>query len=82
MQSVTLAEAMDRREPPWTQEELERESGVSQTTISEIRRGVNRNPSTKVVRNLERALKLQRGQLQIDVEEQKQSRLPLKRKTA
>lgn len=82
MKQLTLSEAMARRKPlPWTQEELEEKAAVSQSTISGILRGVNTNPSSRIVRRLEDALDLERGQLRVEAEEE-QSKLPLKRKAS
>ena len=58
---MTLREARDKRE--WTQERLEAESGVEQTVISRIERGVIANPTNDTVKKLEVALKLRRGTL-------------------
>lgn len=58
---MTLREARERR--GWTQERLEAESGVDQTTISRIEAGVNTNPSNATVAKLELALRLKRGTL-------------------
>jgi len=40
----------------WTQEDLARESGVPQATISRIEKGQRRNPGADVIRRLARAL--------------------------
>jgi transcriptional regulator with XRE-family HTH domain len=40
----------------WTQEDLARESGVPQATISRIEKGQRKNPGADVVRRLARAL--------------------------
>ena len=61
MKALTLREARDARK--WTQERLEAESGVAQTTISKIERGDVTNPSNDTVQKLEQALRLRRGTL-------------------
>jgi transcriptional regulator with XRE-family HTH domain len=40
----------------WTQEDLARESGVPQATISRVEQGQRRNPGADVIRRLARAL--------------------------
>lgn len=40
----------------WTQEDLARESGVRQATISRIEKGQRKNPGADVVRRFARAL--------------------------
>jgi transcriptional regulator with XRE-family HTH domain len=45
-----------RQHLAWTQEELARESGVPQATISRIEKGQRRNPGADVIRRLARAL--------------------------
>ena len=40
----------------WTQEDLARESGVPQATISRIEKGQRKNPGADVIRRLARAL--------------------------
>lgn len=47
----------------WTQERLERESGVTQSTISKIERGEIPDPQSSTVEALEKALGLERGTL-------------------
>jgi len=54
---MTVREARDRRKKPLTQEELADKSGVDQTYISLIERGL-RNPSDDIKRKLAKALGL------------------------
>lgn len=61
MKRTTLRDAREKR--GWTQEQLEQESGVAQTTISRIESGDTANPSYGTVRSLEVALGLRPGSL-------------------
>jgi len=82
VESITLREAREQHEPPLTQEQLEELSGVNQATISAIERGRITNPANNTVVKLETALGLARGTLRFEADNEKQSRLPLKRRTA
>lgn len=61
MKHLTLKQARDAR--GWTQAQLEEKSGVPQAHISRLEAGVTGNPSNNTVKDLEKALGLQRGTL-------------------
>lgn len=61
MKPVTLRDARERKK--WTQEQLEAESGVSQSVISRLETDANANPTLAVITKLEAALGVPRGSL-------------------
>lgn len=63
MKQFSLKEARAKRR--LTQEELEAASGVDQSVISRIERGLVTNPEFDTVRKLAKALGIESGQLRI-----------------
>lgn len=61
MKHLTLRQA--RLGKGWTQEELERRSGVPQARISAIESGETQDPQNRTVKALEGALGIRRGTL-------------------
>lgn len=82
MERITLREAREQHDPPLTQEALEALCGVPQNTISGIETGRVKNPGASTVEKLEVGLGLERGTLRFELDAEKQTRLPLKRKAS
>lgn len=66
MKNFSLKEARTRRK--LTQEQLEDASGVDQSIISRIERGIVTNPEFDTVRKLAGALGIEPGQLRLGAE--------------
>ena len=64
MKEYTVRQARERAK--MTQDDLAAESGLDQTTISDLETGRNRNPRLKTVQALARALRIRPVQLRFE----------------